>query len=211
MTMKILKKIMLFFTLLTVVNLCSCSISKKPDISISTETASEHKITVPTETAFSNGDTNLSISEGMAEFYQALEDAERNEEKIKQVTSEELIAVDFTDCSIAALDNYGVKIYERLSEAAAKEFIYCITHAKVNSTEYKELPDRNGGSLYKFQITLNTKEQIYIDTTNSDEDGLYLLVINGEHGYLCDKESSDRIRDFYSEIIKRFEEKAMNQ
>lgn len=161
------------------------------------------------KTALSGEEADLSKAAAMAELYRSLEDAGRNEEKIRQVTGEELKSVDFTDCSVAALDGYGIKIYERLSEEKVKEFTDCIAQAEISSEEYGEIPGFTGGSTSDFQITLNTGEQIYIGTVQTEDADI--IIINDVHGFRCDKESLGRLREWHSEIYRRFEEKSRSQ
>ena len=205
--MKTFKKNMPLFMICAAVTLCSCSASEEPayTASFSETYLSEKEPASSSEITLSEEEADMSRAEVMADFYQALEDAETDEEKIKQVNGEELKSVDFTDCSVAALDSYGVKIYERLSEEGVKEFTDCIAGAKISAEEYGELPDRNGGSTSSFQITLSTGEQIYIGMTHTEDADI--IIINDIHGFRCDKEGLDRLRELYREIYMRFIER----
>lgn len=215
--MKIVKNIIPFCTLLFAVALCSCSVSKEQKNTTLSETTTEEQTisssqTTPqitlAEITLSEEEAAQSRGEKEKALYRTLENNDETGE-IKQVSGENLKLIDFTDCSIAALDKYGVKIYERLSDEKTKEFIDCITEAEISSEEYGELPKFLGGTLWKFQIVLNSSEIIYIGTLQFED--IHLIVINGEHGYPCDEESLDKIRKCYQDIYKRFVEKAWQQ
>lgn len=214
--MKIIKNIILFSALLFAVTLCSCSVSKEQENTTLSETTTEQQTISSSQTTPQITLAEITLSEEEAaqsrgkketELYHSLENNDETGE-IKQVSGENLKLVDFTDCSIAALDKYGVKIYERLSDEKTKEFIDCIAEAEISSEEYGELPKFVGGS-QTFQIVLNTSEIIYIDTLQFED--IRLIIINGEHGYPCDDESLDQIRECYQDIYKRFVEKAWQQ
>ena len=210
--MKIIKNILPFCTLLFAVALCSCSASKEQKNTTLSETTTEqqtissYQITLA-ETTLSEEEAAQSRGEKEKALYRTLENNDETGE-IKQVSGEELKLMDFTDCSIAALDSWGVKIYERLSEEKVKEFIDCITEAEISSEEYGELPKFSGGRP-GFKIVLNTGEIICISTLEYED--IHLIIINGEHGYPCDDESLDQIRECYQDIYKRFVEKALQQ
>ncbi|MBD5115958.1 MAG: hypothetical protein HDT48_00385 [Ruminococcaceae bacterium] len=207
--MKIIKNIIPFCAILFAVVPCSCSVSENTVLSEATseqQTISPFQI-ILAETAPSEEEAAQSRGKKETELYHSLENNDETGE-IKQVSGENLKLVDFTDCSIAALDKYGVKIYERLSDEKTKEFIDCIAEAEISSEEYGELPKFVGGS-QTFQIVLNTSEIIYIDTLQFED--IRLIIINGEHGYPCDDESLDQIRECYQDIYKRFVEKAWQQ
>lgn len=149
-----------------------------------------------------------------AELYQALENAETDDEKIIQMTPEELKAIDFTDCDIAAID--GLKIYEWLSEEKTKEFAEMIANADINTEESDiEYPSRNGEIPHElFQITLSSGDVLFIGETpilereegyNANGDNYY-FVINGNHLYQCDEETTNKIRDYWDEAHARFED-----
>ncbi|MBD5113980.1 MAG: hypothetical protein HDT46_02060 [Ruminococcaceae bacterium] len=208
--MKIIKNIIPFCAILFAVVPCSCSVSENTVLSEATseqQTISPFQI-ILAETAPSEEEAAQSRGKKESELYHSLENNDATGE-IKQVSGENLKLIDFTDCSIAALDNYGVKIYERLSDEKTKEFIDCITDAEISPEEYGELPKFVGGTLREFQIVLNTSEIIYIGTWEFED--THLIIINGEHGYTCDKESLYQIRECYQEIYKRFVEKAWQQ
>ena len=146
-------------------------------------------------------------AEKEAEYYRTLEDNEIRREKMKSIGSKDLKSLDFDACSIAVLDNYGAKVYEYLSDNNAKYLIECVTKAEISAEEY-DVPEKNGYSPYMFRVTLSTDEQIYIASISSDDTDL--LVINGEHGYLCDEESVDKINELYGDVYRRFLDNAWN-
>ena len=199
--MKFFKNLMPICALFTAFLLCSCTAEKK-------NTDGENSISTPnnnSETTLNEEALSQIKAEKESQYLRSLDDLELDTEKIKETDGKALSSTDFTDCFVAVLSPYGEKILEYLSTEDTKSFIECITKAEISTEEY-EVPQKTGGEHLRYQITLKTGEQIFIGTSNDD-----LLVINMEHGYLCDKESSDRIRNFYNESIKRFEEKAMNQ
>ncbi len=61
------------------------------------------------EIDFSDEETARKFAQKHFELYQALEDIETDEEKIVQMTSEELKAADFTDCTVAVLGSTDKK------------------------------------------------------------------------------------------------------
>ena len=212
--MKFFKNLMPICALFTAFLLCSCTAEKKNtdgENSISTPNNNTES-SVETTPKFPVSETTLNEealsqikAEKESQYLRSLDDLELDTEKIKETDGKALSSTDFTDCFVAVLSPYGEKILEYLSAEDTKSFIECITKAEISTEEY-EVPQKTCGEHLRYQITLKTGEQIFIGTSNDD-----LLVINMEHGYLCDKESSDRIRNFYNESIKRFEEKAMNQ
>ncbi len=163
------------------------------------------------EIDFSDEETSLKFSQKHLELFHALDYAETDDEKITQMTFEELKAADFTDCSIDVLDLDGQRIYERLSEEKTKEFVEMLTQADISIEEGNvEYPMRNGDDCDKeFQITLSSGDLLFIGTNylESDEGDLtYYFIINGEHSYRCDKETANKMYEYEHEVFKRFED-----
>lgn len=217
-TIKTLQNSLCFLTFIfyLIITFCSCSSSKNEEYSATLEKTMEQEVNTSSETTpeISPEETTMNPEEEAAqsrgkketELYHSLEDINADREK-KQVRGDELKNIDFTGCSVAAIDKYGVKIYEYLSGDSLNDFIDCITQADISAEEYGELPLFTGG-IHTFLITLSTDEIVYIGEIEYKD--LHLIIINGE-GYSCEEECSTKLSNLYLEAFERFTEKAWNQ
>lgn len=142
-----------------------------------------------------NEEPDISV---LTEIYPTLQDADVDYIRMKNVDAKELRELDYSDCTIAVLDRWGVKIVGYLTSDAVSEFIDCLSDAEIEHGGCEKLPKKTGAAI-TYQITLNTGEQVYIDTAeteNGENDGNYILI-NGKSAYGCDKESAARIESYY--------------
>lgn len=141
------------------------------------------------------------------EMFHELEDVQTEGETLREVNGEELKDVDFSDCSIAVLDSWAVKIYERLSEEEIKEFVGLLTNVQIGAEEnYKEWPPMAGvNAPRQFQITLKDGDRLYVGILYSD-DHRSCIAINDDLAYECDKETAESIRDYSYDALRRFED-----
>ncbi len=201
--MKIIKNISYFrigIFLLTVF-LCSCSVSRETYISEALEEMPEETTTqsITAEATLSEEEK----AEKVGKLHRTLEFNDLSQD-FEQVIDGNLKNMDYTDCSVAAIDGCGDKIYEWLSEENKAKFIECITQADISPKEYDELPKVAGGNAFGFKIVLNTGNIIFIRQ-------LAATIVINEKGYPCDDESLRQMKDIYYEISNRFLEKAWEQ
>lgn len=204
---KLLKGIILLPSLIFM--LCACANSDEEDIIVITHKSeestyyNEETSYNTTENIFNNEKARLKYTE----MFNELESVQTEGETLREVKGEELKDVDFSDCSIAVLDNWAVKIYERLSEEKTKEFVNLLTQVKIGSEEnYKEWPLMIGGSdPRQFQITLKDGDRLYVGILYS-ADRRSCIAINDDLVYECDEETAKSIEDFTYDALRRFED-----
>ncbi|MCM1298700.1 MAG: hypothetical protein NC203_07150 [Firmicutes bacterium] len=165
------------------------------------------------EIDFSDEETAQKFAQMHGKLYQALENAETDDERAVQITPEELKAADLTDCTVSVID--GIKIFESLTEEETKEFAEMIANADINGDESDmEYPKRAGVTPSKqFQITFSSGDFLFIGETpileredDYDPNGNnYYFVINGEHLYQCDKETTIKMSDYWDKAYWEFE------
>lgn len=139
----------------------------------------------------------------LTEIYPALQDADVDYIRMKNVDSKELLELDYSDCTIAVLDRWGVKVVGYLSSDAVSEFIDCLNDAEIEHSGCEKMPKKTGAA-FTYQITLKTGEQIYIDTaeTEDGENEENYILINGKSAYGCDRESAVRIESYYKTLAE---------
>lgn len=204
-----LLKVALLLTCLTFM-LCACVGSNEEDIIIITH-KNEESTYYNEETSYNTTENILNNEEARQmrdKMFLELEDFQTEGETLRDVKGEELKDVDFSDCSIAVLSKYAVKIYERLSEENTKEFVDLLANVQIGAEEnYKEWPLMTGGSDNRqFQITLKGGDRLYVGTLNSP-DYHSCIAINDDLVYECDDETAIRIEKFTYDAEQRFKDK----
>ncbi len=141
------------------------------------------------------------------DLYHALDYAKTDEEKFVLMAPEELKAADFSGCSVDVLDEYGLRIYERLTEKQTGEFVEMLVQADISGEETDvEWPKGFGGGVnLQFQLIFNNGDMLNIGAKWLDTDTAY-FIINGEHEYLCDEETANKMRDYRIEAYRRFDD-----
>lgn len=197
---------------ITSVILFSCSALKDREIPPEEETVQETE--QPTGTAPSaadsgtDGNSEYAVLSKTKEVYGTLESHTIDSDKIKQTDIGGLKELDFTDCSIVILDYWGAKIYEYMTEDVTAEFLSRLTEAEISSEEYEGdllVYDGGGAFAYRFAITLNTGEIVYIGSARHDN--MNMILLNGYHGYQCDQDTFEYLEKCYEEACDRFREK----
>ncbi|MCM1298698.1 MAG: hypothetical protein NC203_07140 [Firmicutes bacterium] len=141
-----------------------------------------------------------------SEYYHTLDYAVTDEEKSVSMTPEELKTADFSGCSVDVLDEYGLRIYERLTEEKTQKFVEMLAQADIGEEEYEvEWQKANGmANPSQFQLAFNNGDLLNIGVRRFDDDTIY-FIINGEHEYLCDEETKNNMADFWNEAYTKFE------
>lgn len=186
------------------IKICALSVSALMLCSCAVYVSASKPLPPITEEEFPIASEDVQSSEpdisGLTEIYPTLKDADVDYIRMKNVDAKGLRELDYSDCTIAVLDRWGVKVVGYLTSDAVTEFIGCLTNAEIDLDDCGKLPKKEGAA-FTYQITLKTGEQIYIDTAEADEDetetGSDFILINGKSAYGCDRESREQIGSYY--------------